>query len=298
MVREERPRAAWRRRAASWLACSVALLAPLALAAAWIPVRSRLPNTDLALVLVLAVGAVGAFGRRWAVVVAAVSAAFWFEFFDTVPFERLAIARSPDVETTLVLAAAGAVVGELGLRTVRHRRALRLESEELSSVRAAAQLIASGEELVVVVDAVARELTRLLALDRCRFEASDRDAPRATVTRDGRIAWGGRLHRVGDRRLVAGLEVVAQQQVLGRFVLEAGRRARLGRDRLLVAVTLADQAGAAFLAQAPPPPPPGAPDPERGLRVVTATAAPAGEQRAPRPQETAGVPSSADRMIS
>lgn len=296
---DDRPPPRYRRRDAALrpLATAVALAVPPALAAVWIPVRSRFPNTDLALLLVLAVGAVGAFGRRAAVVVAGVSAALWFEFFDTVPFDRLAIARSPDIETTLVLAVAGVIVGELGLWTVRHRRALRYEAEELTSLRSAAELVASGEELVVVVDRVAAELTRLLRLEHCRFEAPDRQVPEATVTREGRVARSGRLAPAGDGRLQVGLDVVVQQQVLGRFVLEAGRAACLDREHLLVAVTLADQVGAAFLAQAPPPLPPGAPEPRRGLHVVTATAArDAGPPAAA--QETAGLPSSADRMIS
>lgn len=276
---------------------AVALALPVALAAAWIPVRTRFPNTDLALVLVLAVGAVGAFGRRAAVVAAGVSAALWFEFFDTAPFDRLSIARSPDIETTLVLAVAGVIVGELGLWTVRHRRALRDEAEELTSLRSAAELVASGEELVVVVNRVATELTRLLRLEGCRFEVPQGEVPEATVTRDGGLAWSGRLAPIARGPLRAGLEVVVQQQVLGRFVLEAGPEACLDRERLLVAVTLADQAGAAFLAQAPPPLPPGAPEPRRGLHVVTATAVRDGGAPAAG-QETAGLPSSADRMIS
>src|SRR5579863_5740983 len=43
------------------LAVVVGALGPLALASVWIPFRLRLPNTDLALILVLSVVAVGAF---------------------------------------------------------------------------------------------------------------------------------------------------------------------------------------------------------------------------------------------
>jgi Domain of unknown function (DUF4118) len=57
------------------------LAAPLALTAALIPLRGSLPNTDAALALVLVVVAVAAAGRRLAGIVAAVSAAVWFDFF-------------------------------------------------------------------------------------------------------------------------------------------------------------------------------------------------------------------------
>ena len=115
------------------LAALVGTLGPLALAAAWIPIRLRLPNTDLALLLVLGVVAVGAFGQRSAVVTTSISAALWFEFFDTRPFERLAIARKPDLETTLVLAVVSFVAGEMTVRTVRQRARRIVESAEMGA---------------------------------------------------------------------------------------------------------------------------------------------------------------------
>jgi hypothetical protein len=282
--------------AAALPAMALGLLVPLAVAAAWIPVRTRLPNTDVALVLVVAAGAIGALGRRAGVVTAALSAALWFVIFDTVPYDRLAIAKTPDVETTLVLAVVATIVGELALRTVRHRRAVRAESEELTSVRTAAELVASGEELVLVIDAVAEQLRQLLRLSTCCFESPDGPLPGAGVTRDGRVAASAPLALAGAPSQV-GLDVVVQHQVLGRFVLGVDAASCLGRERLLAAVTLADQVGAAFLAQAPPPLPPGAPEPTRGLRVVgpgEAAAVVAGA----RGQETAGFSSAVDRMIS
>ena len=56
--------------------------------------------------------ALGTSGRHWVPIVAAVTAAIAFEFFDTKPFEQLAIARNPDVWTTVLLAAVGALAGE------------------------------------------------------------------------------------------------------------------------------------------------------------------------------------------
>lgn len=282
-----------------WLVLLIALAVPLAIAVAWIPLRTRLPNTDLALILVVAVAGVGALGRREAILVSAVTAAFWFEFFDTAPFDRLTIARILDVETTLVLAVVAVMAGELARRTARHRQSLRSESEELTSVREAAELVASGEELVRVIDVVAEELRRLLCLDGCRFEAVGVSTQSAQITRDGRLAAIGSPAAVPEVPLVAGLAVVVQGEELGRFVLGFGSGSSVTRDRLLVAITLADQVGAAFLAQAPPPMPPGGLEPVRGLRALRPheDRAPAGEKTA-KGQETAGFSSAADRLIS
>jgi hypothetical protein len=212
------------------------------------------------------------------------------------------IARSPDVETTLVLCVVAVMAGELALWTTRNRRTIQGGSEELTSVRAAAQLVASGEELVRIIEAVCDELKRLLLLDSCRFETCGDNRPVWEITRDGRLAHTLPAE-VSAGPTVARLAVVVQREVLGYFLAEFGPRSLQSRDRLLAAVTLADQVGAAFLAQAPPPLlPPDEPEPVRGLRVV----GPVRERRgfvparsaARSPQETAGLPSDLDRRIS
>jgi len=285
----------------SLVATSLGIILPLAIAVAWIPVRSRLPNVDLALVLIVAVAGLGALGSRAAVYLASVSAALWFEFFDTAPFERLGIARSPDVETTLILAVVAVMVGELAVRTMRHRGYARREFERLSSIRSTAELIASGEELVHVIEAVAADLTTLLGLRGCSFESTEPDPSRSILTRDGRLVPperptlrappAGHFESVGSARMPtaeAELPVIVQGAVLGQFVLEFPVGELPRRDHLLIAVTLADNVGAAFLAQAPPPLPP---DKQPALRLKllgssggTKDAA----QAVPQGQETAG----------
>jgi hypothetical protein len=248
------------------------------------------------LILVAAVAAVGAFGHRAAVLTAAVVAAASFDFFDTAPYNQLAIARNPDLETTVVLVVVAVMAGELAIWTVRHLRAMRNESEELSSVRQAAELVASGEELIRVIEAVGAELQRLLVLDGAEFEAATEEAPERMVTRDGRI--DPTPAGAGDQPFVAALGVVVQGEELGRYALRFGSQSSTSRDRLLVATTLADQVGAAFLAQAPPPLPPPGLEPVRGLRVVTSNGSARPRRAARQAQETAGLSSTRDRMIS
>jgi hypothetical protein len=275
-------------------------LVPLAVTVAWIPLRTRLPNTDLALILVGAIAAIGVLKHREAVVLAAMSGALWFEFFDTVPYERWAIARNPDVETTVILAVVSVLGGELVLRAGRYRRASRDDVENLTSVRAAAELVASGEELVRVIESVAGQLTQLLVLEACSFEADPADPPIPQVSRLGTIdpPDGLRAATPGRPRTdIAELPVIVQGEPLGYFQLRFGQAGAPTCERLRVGVTLADQVGAAFLAQAPPPPPE---QPEPRLRIIRP-----GDRRpetvsalSRSSQETAGFSSQLGRMIS
>jgi hypothetical protein len=296
-----RPLDLWRH---SVLAVGGGLVLPLAIAIAWIPVRSRLPNVDLALVLIVAVAGLGALGSRTAVFVASLSASLWFEFFDTAPFERLGIARSPDVETTLILAVVAVMVGELAVRTTRHRGFARREFEKLSSIRSTAELIASGEELVGVIEAVASDLTGLLGLRACSFESTDAVPGRSRLTREGLLLPPERPSVIGLPATGSGepgggsaapgtedveLPVIVQGTAIGHFVLGFLAGEPPQRDRLLIAVTLADNVGAAFLAQAPPPLPPDK-QPALRLKVLGAPSGDSPGEAAPVPQgqETAG----------
>ena len=88
-----------------WVAVMCGLVVPLVVAAALVPFRGNFASTAAALVLVLVVVAVACFGNRLAGWLAALSAAAWFDFFLTKPYERFAITHRPDVETTVEPAA-------------------------------------------------------------------------------------------------------------------------------------------------------------------------------------------------
>ncbi len=97
------------------LALVAGLAAPIALTAALVPFRDRVANTDAALALILVVVAVAAAGNRLAGIAAAVSAAAWFDFFLTKPYEHFSITRAADVWTTVLLLVIGAVVTEIAV---------------------------------------------------------------------------------------------------------------------------------------------------------------------------------------
>ena len=237
-----------------------AVLLPAAISVAWIPLRQHLPNVDVALALVLAVTACGATGRRSHVVVAAAGAAAGFAFFDTRPFERWAISRQPDLETLILLAVVSLVTGELAVRATRPGRAATSgEDGGLSPVREIAALVASGAELLTVLAAVGAELTRLLEATACTYEAGPSPAGALVVGPDG-VAGRTGTHPAGSRRApgtgdggdrVVEVPVTGMNQVLGRFVVSDPAPAALQHERLIVALTLADQVAAALIAQAP-----------------------------------------------
>ncbi len=248
------------------------LVLPLGVASLWIPVRDTLPDTDLALILVLAVLAFGLTGHRPAVALSGVSAALWFEFLDTKPFEDFAIQRTPDLETTLTLALVAMVGGQVAVSVIRARSSVKTGTEKLASISRAASQLASGDELVLVIQAVAEDLKRLFALIDCVFEVAPPDPSRARIERDGEL-WLPDQERLSGHRSPhswesSELPVWGHRQIFGHFVLDFHPGARQPkREDCLAAIALSDQVGAAFMAQAPfPPDPRGASAPH--LRVV------------------------------
>jgi K+-sensing histidine kinase KdpD len=240
---------------------------------AFVPIRLHLPNIDVALVLVVVVMALGTSGRHWVPIVAAVTAAIAFEFFDTKPFEQLAIARNPDVWTTVLLAAVGALAGECVVRLTRQRASIRAGHADMRRVRSASDLVASGEEAELIVQRIAQELEQLLQLKQCRFEAMPSQPGAPEVHRDGTVATSSPA-ALGASTIApvpwAELPVWGQGQVLGHFVWAFKPENPATQDQLRVAVTLADQVGAALTAYSSPGPP--LPDeggrPTGPLRVV------------------------------
>jgi hypothetical protein len=247
----------------AWLPWVFGITGSVAVAASWIPVRDRLSNVNVALLLVAVPTLVGLTGRRAPIGASAVVAALCFDVFDTAPYGTLAIARAEDVVTTLMLALVGVGGGELAVRARGARRASGAGVDGFNRVRDAAALAAEGEETALVVGSVAEEIRSLLGLRECRYEAGVPAAGRE-VSREGmlRATWAvgspGALAAAPPWDQVA-LPVWGHGQRIGTFLLVVTPGVPLDRPRCLVAVTLADQAGAA-LAVFEPPHPTSAPD--------------------------------------
>ncbi|HEX6392375.1 MAG TPA: DUF4118 domain-containing protein [Acidimicrobiales bacterium] len=236
---------------------------PVGAAAAWIPIRSDLPNTTAALTVVLAVGVAAAAGGRTAAAVGALAGTFAFDLFDTAPYGQLLITHLRDVVTAIAVLVAGLCVGELSARLSSYRLIADKRGEDFAVLSAAAGLIALGEEAAVVVRALAGELQELLHLEDCEFEFGPPSGKRLCVSREASlIALGPKVTATRD----IDLPVWLGSEVVGRYRMTVSGDPP-SRDRLAVALGLADQAGAA-LAGSQPDPSPGGPTRRRRMHLV------------------------------
>lgn len=231
----------------------------MAVAAAWVPIRSHLPNTAVALILVLTVGVAGSVGGRWAVGIGTVAATLAFDIFDTAPYGQLLITRGWDVATAVALLVAGTIAGELCVRLKMYRLMAARRGADFAVMSAAAGLMAVGEDAGVIVRALAGELQAQLGLTDCEFEFGPPTGSRRCVSRDGRIV------QLGTGPMLAfpaelDLPVWLGSDVVGRYSMTLGGTSLPSPDRLQVAAGIADQAGAALAGCRPDPqpdPPPG-----------------------------------------
>ena len=234
------------------LAVVAGVAAPLALMAILVPFRTSFPNTDAALALMLVVVAVAASGYRLAGILAAVSAAAWFDFFLTRPYERFTITRTTDLETTILILVIGVAVTELAVWGRRQHLAAIRRAGYLEGINAAAEAVATGGSAVTLVDQVAAQLTRLLALRSCRFEygVAGLGQP-ARLRHDGQVTAGGQVWERDDWPGDTELLVESHGLLQGRYLMLPAPGSRPTLEQRLVAVAFADQVGAALAASRP-----------------------------------------------
>jgi K+-sensing histidine kinase KdpD len=237
------------------LAVAAGLVAPLALTAVLVPFRSSLANTDAALALILIVVIVAAAGNRLAGFVAAISAAAWFDFFLTRPYEQFAITRAADIETTVLLLVIGVAVTEIAVWGRRQHSAASRRAGYLDGINHAARAVSAGESPSALADRIAASLTQLLSLRSCEFQYGVAGIGRpARLAHDGTITMAGRPYDLpyADWPPESGLELLVETggRLQGRYLMHPGQ-ARPTREELLVAIALADQAGAALAASSP-----------------------------------------------
>ena len=233
------------------LALCAGFAVPLAVAAVLAPFRASLPSTDAALCLVLVVVAVAAGGKRAAGYLAAVSAAAWFDFFFTTPYDQFAINNQTEIETTVLLLAIGVAVTEIAVWGRRQHAAASRRAGYLEGIHGAARAVAAGDSPVTLTDLVCGQLTPLLSLKSCQFQpgAAGIGSP-ARLLPDGRItvprqSWDADrdgLPQSTETELLAEAGGLLQ----GRFLMAAQPGSHPTREQRLVAVALADQAAAAL----------------------------------------------------
>jgi hypothetical protein len=232
-------------------AVAAGVLLPLAVAAVFLPLRSSWSNTNMALVLVVAVVAVAAMGNRLAGALAALSAAAWFDFFYTVPYERFTISRAADIRTAALLLVVGVAVSQLAARARRLKVIAITDARYLAEIHEAAELAQAARTPDAVIDHVKRQLTTVLDLAGCRFEYGTLIGHPPRLESDGSVTVGRRhldVELAGLPREEIELRTFGNGQYHGRFMLAPKPESRPSLQARLVAVTLADQAGRAFRA--------------------------------------------------
>jgi hypothetical protein len=242
----------------TWTKVVLAAALPLAVSAVWIPLRERLPNTDLALLLVVVIGVVGWKAGTRASLISAVAAAVTFDLLATRPYGALTISRGVDITTALILLATGSLIGTGAARLARYRAAQDHRADALAVMMEASGLVATGNEHQLVTEALGAELLRALELVACEFQARPPDGTRPSVRRDGSLI--GLLTPVtNDNSPRIDLPIWCQGDVVAHYQLTLGPKAP-SKDELRVALSLADQAGAAMATSGHhPPTPPGRP---------------------------------------
>ena len=228
----------------------LAVVGPLIAAALMVPLRSHVPNTDLALAMVVVVALVVLPGWRLAALLAGISAGVWFDFFLTRPYERLSIERSSDIQTTVLLVVAGVLIGEIAARRRQARHDSTTAHGEVVDLYVIAEMLANGSTADRVVTLVAEQLKELLFLVDCHFDPAVGAISLPVLDRDGELHygwlnWSAEKDGLPNRPVI--LPVQSRGRWLGGFILRGpALGVPLTQDRRLAAVALADLAGAAL----------------------------------------------------
>jgi Domain of unknown function (DUF4118) len=231
------------------IAVLAALAAPLAVTAVLLPFRASWSNTNVALLLVVAVVGVAATGNRAAGGLAAVWAAACFDFFFTLPYYRFTIRGSADVTTAVLLLATGAAVSQLAARARRLKVITITDAGYLAQIHQTASMGQTARSPDAVIDHVREQLTGLLGLEAARFEYGSLLGHPPRLEPDGTVTVG-RARRDVEHFGLPGEEIELRTfgngQYYGRFMLKARPGSKPSLQARLVAVTLADQAGRAL----------------------------------------------------
>lgn len=233
---------------------------PLVAAAVLSLFRNDLTAATDVLVLVAVVVLFSATGLRAAGLVAALSAALWFDFFLTEPFGSFAIDQPNDVEAAVLLLLIGGIVTETALWGLRQQAALSRQTGYVDGVLATAEAVSDRRQTPEqITSAVAQRIREVLDLDTCTFAeggGSDDSAP--TLRHDGTLTSDGTTVNVRRDGLPVDTTVVLPVsvggEVRGRFLLTATSHvARPTAEQCRVAVLLADQVAGALPPRGRPP---------------------------------------------
>ncbi len=218
-------------------------VAPLAVAALLVPFRGTFDSTAAALVMVIVIAAAAVSGNRISGVVASASAALWFDFFLTRPYDRFAISHRPDLETTLAIFVVGVLVTELAARSRQHWQSANSSTAYIAMIHGVAVLAADSAPVASMIDQTNESLTQLLSLRACRFDRALSDPLLAQIQFNGDVAHVGLRWPAKEMGLPGPeAEIVAKWRgrVVGRFVVTPTPGATVSLEQRIVAVAVVD----------------------------------------------------------
>jgi hypothetical protein len=176
-------------------------------------------------------------------VVASASAALWFDFFLTRPYERFVISHRPDLETTIAIFVVGVLVTELAARSRQHWRAANSSTAYVEMIHGVAVLAADSAPVSEMIDETNDSLTNLLSLRASRFDRALSDPPLAQIQSNGDVAHVGMRWPAKEIGLPGPeAEILAKWRgrVVGRFVVTPTPGATVTLEQRIVAVAMVD----------------------------------------------------------
>ncbi|WP_116115936.1 DUF4118 domain-containing protein [Austwickia chelonae] len=226
---------------------TLAVLAPLLLAAALVPVRADADTAVVVLLFTLIVVAFAATGDRTAGLLSALSGAAWMDFFLIPPYLTFRIARTDDLLLALLLAAVGLAVTELALRGRRQESVAARRAGYVDGVLEVLRVdpaSGSGDDRR---KAICQEITRVLGIDSCTCAPGAPPGGWPVLTDTGRLDHLGYLSdptAVGlPTTSITVIPVRRGHEVVAHFRLTAATKVvHPSDDQLKVAFLLAEQA--------------------------------------------------------
>lgn len=225
------------------LVVAAGFLLPLIVGAVLVPFRDSFANAAAALVMVGVIFAVAVMGNRLSGVLASASAAAWFDYFLTRPYDRFTISHRPDLETTVAILVVGVLVTELAARSRRHWRDANSSTAYVEMIHGVAVLAADSASVDAVIAQTTKSLTRLLSLRVCRFDRALADPPLARIEANGEVVHAGMrwpAHDIGLPGPEAEIVAKWRGRVVGRFVVTPSTGASVTLEQRIVAVAIVD----------------------------------------------------------
>jgi K+-sensing histidine kinase KdpD len=227
----------------------VAVVAPLAVAAVLVPSRGTFAGAAAALVLVVVIVAVAVGGNRFTGFVASLSAALWFDFFLTKPYDQFVISQRSDIETAVSLLVVGLLVSELAARSRHFSKVSSEESGYVGMLSDLTEFAKSAAPSSLVIEQARDALTELLDLRGCHFDTKPSDPPMAQIQANGDVVHVEMLWPAEELGIPGPeAEIVSQWRgrVYGRFVITPTPGQPVSLERRVVAALLASVVGAAL----------------------------------------------------